>query len=374
MDYCEGNLRDHLEGESLAHLPVLPMETPTIQIKHLLKEVMYPVLSGLKFIHDNGEVHRDLKPENSKSSSGCWLIEVLYLARDRNWKIADFGLTSPGYTSLAVATSRGRGGPCYRAPELVREVPHPSFTKKLDIWAMGCILYEVCVGTKLFASDGATLVFSLERKEVETDLNHLIEEEREPILNAIKSTLKINPSDRPSIEGLTMLIDNCLSKYPSYFSPSEVDSICNETSTDGDSEARPECMDGGSTDPDGANIEEDESSTESFHSLRRTVNSSAAVLPLRFDSSGFTQNPEYFPADVEDTFDLGSSKNNSAHIFDLLPTVEIPPPSGPSDPPALSTAEATLEMSPLNLPQTSLTRAGVSRYKCDYCRRVHKAV
>ena len=216
MQYCEGNLKDYLAGQNVGDLPLLPMETRAEQVTHLLKEVIRPILSGLEFIHSNNEVHRDFTPTNRRSPFDVWLIAVLYSSNDGTWKIADFGLSSPGHTSQSVATLEGRGGPCYRPPELLREVPDPSYTKKLDIWAVGCILYEVCVGKKLFSGDRATLIFALERKEVEVDLNDLVEEQRESIRRAIKSALQINPSDRPSVNDLMKLVN--IGLRPKYLS------------------------------------------------------------------------------------------------------------------------------------------------------------
>jgi len=44
----------------------------------------------------------------------------------------------------------------YRAPELLLEYKYNS---KVDIWALGCIFFELCTGTKAFASDGAVMEY-----------------------------------------------------------------------------------------------------------------------------------------------------------------------------------------------------------------------
>ena len=48
-----------------------------------------------------------------------------------------------------------RGTTGYRAPELMRD---NQFSKMTDIWALGCILYEMCMRTRAFPSDWHTLV------------------------------------------------------------------------------------------------------------------------------------------------------------------------------------------------------------------------
>ena len=45
------------------------------------------------------------------------------------------------------------GGPCYQAPELVSG--DHVYNNKVDIWALGCILYELVTGKRLFRNDYA---------------------------------------------------------------------------------------------------------------------------------------------------------------------------------------------------------------------------
>lgn len=68
------------------------------------------------------------------------------------WKLADFGLTSEGTSDGAVRTEYARGTPGYRAPELLVE-DGSDFTNKVDIWSLGCVLYELVVGRRVFISD-----------------------------------------------------------------------------------------------------------------------------------------------------------------------------------------------------------------------------
>ena len=71
---------------------------------------------------------------------------------------------SKGATTQATPTERGRGKRGYRAPELLLD-PNLFYSKKVDIWSLGCLLYELCIGQKAFEGDGATLQFSLEKKQ-----------------------------------------------------------------------------------------------------------------------------------------------------------------------------------------------------------------
>jgi len=87
----------------------------------------------------------------------------LYSHKSHAWKITDFGLTSivEGRSSVALQTRYARGTPCYRAPELIE---NQEFTYKVDIWAVGCILYELTFRKKAFEGDWAVLRYSQENR------------------------------------------------------------------------------------------------------------------------------------------------------------------------------------------------------------------
>src|SRR5258706_3536324 len=110
------------------------------------------VARGLSAAHEKGIVHRDLKPEN------------LFLTDDGQVKILDFGLAKlirrdPGsegpLDSLAATmTEAGRvlGTVGYMAPEQVRG---ESADHRADIFALGCVLYEMATGDAPFRRDTA---------------------------------------------------------------------------------------------------------------------------------------------------------------------------------------------------------------------------
>jgi len=77
---------------------------------------------------------------------------VLLSVLDNSWKISDFGLASEGTSRFAYTTKFSRGTECYRATELVRDHVG-SVTQSSDVWALGCILYELLFKIKAFPSD-----------------------------------------------------------------------------------------------------------------------------------------------------------------------------------------------------------------------------
>ena len=82
---------------------------------------------------------------------------VLYNRKENQWKLADFGISAMATSKMARSTKQGRGSLGYCAPELLTQPP--TYSNKVDIWALGCILYELVTGDKLFTSDLHTLKY-----------------------------------------------------------------------------------------------------------------------------------------------------------------------------------------------------------------------
>jgi eukaryotic-like serine/threonine-protein kinase len=112
------------------------------------------IADALEAAHDQGIIHRDLKPANIK------------LRPDGTVKVLDFGLAkalsgegssavatplslSPTITSPAGMTGMGviLGTAAYMAPEQARGKP---VDRRADIWAFGCVLYEMLTGRQAF--------------------------------------------------------------------------------------------------------------------------------------------------------------------------------------------------------------------------------
>jgi serine/threonine protein kinase/Tol biopolymer transport system component len=125
------------------------------------------IVEALDAAHDRGIVHRDLKPANIK------------ITEDRRVKVLDFGLakamdpetsgSSPGNLShsptLTIgATSTGviLGTAAYMSPEQARG---KIVDKRSDVWAFGCVLYEMLTGRVAFPGEtlSDTIVSILER-------------------------------------------------------------------------------------------------------------------------------------------------------------------------------------------------------------------
>ena len=149
------------------------------------------IAGALSAAHDAGVVHRDLKPANIKVRS------------DGTIKVLDFGLakateggatgseSSDAATMTAMTSQPGAiiGTAAYMSPEQARGEP---VTKQADIWALGCVCYELLTGRRAF--DGRTMSDTLAS------------------VLARESDMTLLPDDTPS--ALVKFITRCLEKEP----------------------------------------------------------------------------------------------------------------------------------------------------------------
>lgn len=143
MEYCDGGDLDKFI-------------TSQKQTKHYLKEdliwrIFIKIAIGLGHIHKLKILHRDLKTLN------------IFLMKDLQVKIGDLGvakvLTQTSFAKTFIGT------PYYLSPEICEEQP---YNDKSDVWALGCILYELCTYTHPFnAKSQGALILKILKAEYE---------------------------------------------------------------------------------------------------------------------------------------------------------------------------------------------------------------
>ena len=84
---------------------------------------------------------------------------------EKCWKIADFGLSREWNSNQVYSTHCARGTEAYQAPELLRD--EAKVGKLSDIWALGCIFYQVGFGQKAFSRDWNVVEYSYSRCSLE---------------------------------------------------------------------------------------------------------------------------------------------------------------------------------------------------------------
>ena len=150
---------DESEGIAALVMELVPGETldTIIQARGLRPAhalaIARQICDALEAAHEKGIVHRDLKPANIK------------MTPDGVVKVLDFGLakaTAGEFVNAAhpptrtlESTNQGviLGTATYMSPEQARGQP---VDKRTDIWAFGCVLYEMLTGRRAFAGDSLT--------------------------------------------------------------------------------------------------------------------------------------------------------------------------------------------------------------------------
>ena len=166
--------------------------------------VMSQIASGVEYIHGEQQIHRDIKPGNGGPQPEVANMLVLYCSKSSVWKLADFGLSTEG-SSQNLPTKYSNGTPGYRAPELMdSEGNSAMYNNKVDIWAVGCILYELATGSRAFKTDHAVILYSLSHENKEVGLPNTFDSDSIKIIRKyIGDMLRIDPSDRPSASFLS---------------------------------------------------------------------------------------------------------------------------------------------------------------------------
>ena len=196
LDGGPGLIMEYVSGPSLASLLSSLRPTPA-----QVDSVAVDILEGVAAAHRRGMIHRDIKPANVLLAPE----EGRLVAR-----VADFGLAKliamgeggEGH-SLETALSRGEltrpgivlGTPCYMAPE--QAVDARDVDARADVWALGCVLYELVTGRRLLAPGRA--LHSLRRGErPEPSLGPGLPPRWE---RAVRAALRVDRRERPADAG-----------------------------------------------------------------------------------------------------------------------------------------------------------------------------
>ncbi|XP_043401905.1 serine/threonine-protein kinase Nek1 isoform X14 [Chelonia mydas] len=173
MDYCEGG---DLFRRINAQKGILFSEDQ-------IMDWFVQICLALKHVHDRKILHRDIKSQN------------IFLTKDGTIQLGDFGIARVLNSTVELARTC-IGTPYYLSPEICRNKP---YNNKSDIWALGCVLYEMCTLKHAFeAGNMKNLVLKIISGSFPPVSLHYSYDLR----NLLSQLFKRNPRDRPSVNSI----------------------------------------------------------------------------------------------------------------------------------------------------------------------------
>ncbi|XP_033369366.1 serine/threonine-protein kinase Nek1 isoform X11 [Parus major] len=173
MDYCEGgDLFKKINAQK-----GIPFSEDQIL------DWFVQICLALKHIHDRKILHRDIKSQN------------IFLTKDGTIQLGDFGIARV-LNSTAELARTCIGTPYYLSPEICQNKP---YNNKSDIWALGCVLYEMCTLKHAFeAGNMKNLVLKIISGPFPPVSMHYSYDLR----NLLSQLFKRNPRNRPSVNSI----------------------------------------------------------------------------------------------------------------------------------------------------------------------------
>lgn len=173
MDYCEGgDLFKRINAQKGA----------LFQEDQIL-DWFVQICLALKHVHDRKILHRDIKSQN------------IFLTKDGTVQLGDFGIARVLNSTVELARTC-IGTPYYLSPEICENKP---YNNKSDIWALGCVLYELCTLKHAFeAGNMKNLVLKIISGSFPPVSPHYSYDLR----SLLSQLFKRNPRDRPSVNSI----------------------------------------------------------------------------------------------------------------------------------------------------------------------------
>ena len=171
------NIMPYCEGGELTQL----INSNNYLSEKRIKEIFIQIVEGVKFIHENNVIHRDLKPNN-----------ILFLDKEKTKVvIIDFGLS--GFSNGLIKEVIKAGTFKFLSPEILcRE--NFSSSSKIDIWALGVILYLMNFKKYPFEGNNEKEIFDkIENEDIKFPKEIKI---KKSLVNLFKGMFEKNPKRR----------------------------------------------------------------------------------------------------------------------------------------------------------------------------------
>ncbi|TWU00748.1 serine/threonine protein kinase [Stieleria varia] len=186
LDYQVANDRPFLVLELFSELNIKQaLRRGPESLAFMLRKIIEQAGEGLYYMHTKNWLHLDIKPDN------------FLVSRDGETKLIDFTISEKkktGLSKLFHKSKTARGTRSYMAPEQIR---CKVCDERTDIYAFGCVLYEMCTGKPPYTGDTPNDLLS----------RHLSSSIPSPIVHndnitpefaaIVKRMMAKNPADRP---------------------------------------------------------------------------------------------------------------------------------------------------------------------------------
>lgn len=162
----------------------------------LIRNFVRQILAGLSYLHGKDIIHRDIKGAN------------VLVDNKGNIKISDFGISKRVEASALLQPAKNgghihrpslQGSVFWMAPEVVKQT---SYTRKADIWSLGCLIVEMFTGTHPFPNcSQLQAIFQIGNSSAKPTTPENASEEGKEFL---KQTFEIDHEKRPSADDLLL--------------------------------------------------------------------------------------------------------------------------------------------------------------------------
>ena len=177
MEYCEkGDLCSYMSERQKTK------KTNFYFTEDFIWKLFIQISIGLFYIHSKKILHRDIKTLN------------ILLTKELNGKIGDLGVAKVLEGTNHAITFIGT--PYYVSPEMCQNKP---YNEKSDIWALGCILYELITFNHPFTASNQAALFI---KILHGNYTPLPERTSKDLINMVKFILQKNSNKRPSMKDI----------------------------------------------------------------------------------------------------------------------------------------------------------------------------
>jgi serine/threonine-protein kinase len=180
-----------VEGESLRERLARDGELPIADTVSILRDVA----AALAYAHERGIVHRDIKPDNIMLSGGSAMVTDFGVAR----AVAAAGPGTPTRETVITQLGIALGTPAYMAPE--QAAADRTLDGRADLYALGCMGYEMLTGEAPFAGRGAAALLAAHVMEIPETVERRRPSIPPPLAALVMQCLEKRPADRPQSAG-----------------------------------------------------------------------------------------------------------------------------------------------------------------------------